>query len=142
MYQLTHSSHVFIVITMPASQCSVITVTRIHRWDGTTVYVATLPDQTIDGSLIINMPFDKTRLEEFMQDIYPRILRWCAGRCHESQLSFSSHSTRVQPAFNPRSTRVQPVFNLCSTCVQQLKISLGNERSTVEFSFQCRRSTS
>ena len=67
---------------MSASQCSVIAVTRIHRWDGTTVYVATLPDQTIDGSLVITMPFNNTRLTEFMQVIHPRILRWCAGRYH------------------------------------------------------------
>ncbi len=28
------------------------------------------------------MPFDKTRLDDFMNDYHPRILRWCAGRCH------------------------------------------------------------
>ena len=30
----------------------------------------------------ITMPFDKTRLDDFMNDYHPRILRWCACRCH------------------------------------------------------------
>ena len=54
-------------------------VFRIHRWDGKPLFISTLPDQIIDGPLEITMPFDKTRLDEFMNDYH---LRWCAGRCH------------------------------------------------------------
>ena len=59
-----------------------LTLTRIHRWEEMTVFVSTLPDQAIDGPLSITMPFDKSRVEDFMHDIHPRILRWCAGQCH------------------------------------------------------------
>ena len=56
-------------------------VFRIHRWDGKPLFISTLPDQIIDGPLEITMPFDKTRVDDFMNDYHPRILRWCAGRC-------------------------------------------------------------
>ncbi|KAI0215190.1 hypothetical protein LSAT2_032763 [Lamellibrachia satsuma] len=51
---------------------------RIQRWDGTTV--STLPDQTVNKPLSITMPFDKTQLEDFMQDIHAWILHWCADK--------------------------------------------------------------
>ncbi|KAI0217501.1 hypothetical protein LSAT2_030719 [Lamellibrachia satsuma] len=53
---------------------------RIRHWEGDTIFVTTLPDQSIDGPLSITMSFDKSRVQDFMQDVHPRILRWCADQ--------------------------------------------------------------
>ena len=52
-------------------------VHRIYNWEGNMMFVATIPDQTIDGPLSITMPYDRTLVRD---NSSPRILRWCAGR--------------------------------------------------------------